>query len=60
MSEQNALESKPAQSIPERPKEESKDQPTTGDASAAAPAEDGEKGPSKNALKKAQKEKEKV
>jgi len=57
MADENAIESKPAQSIPERPKEEvSKD--------AAAPAGDaageGDKGPSKNALKKAQKEKEKV
>lgn len=50
------------QSIPERPKEEIKDKITTGDAPAvpAVPAEEGEKGPSKNALKKAQKEKEKV
>lgn len=54
MADENALESKPAQSIPERPKEE---------APAAAPADgaaEGEKGPSKNALKKLAKEKEKV
>ena len=57
MADENALESKPAQSIPERPKEGAAD--TAGDASAAAGA-DGEKGPSKSALKKAQKEKEKV
>jgi len=42
------------QSIPERPK----DTPA-GEAGAVAPAE-GEKGPSKSALKKAAKEKEKV
>lgn len=57
MADTNALESKPAQSIPERPKEESK---PAGEAPAAAAGEEGEKGPSKNALKKAAKEKEKV
>ena len=51
MAEENALENQPAQSIPERPKEA----PVEG-----APAAEGEKGPSKNALKKLQKEKEKV
>lgn len=53
MADENALETKPAEAIPERPKE----------AAAAAPAEGaegGEKGPSKGALKKAAKEKEKV
>lgn len=54
MADSNALESAPAQSIPERPKEESKP------AGEAVAAEDGEKGPSKSALKKAAKEKEKV
>jgi aspartyl-tRNA synthetase len=44
MSEQNGAPAEQSQSIPERPKE----------------AEEGEKGPSKNALKKAAKEKEKV
>lgn len=53
MADENALEAQPAQSIPERPK----DAPA-GEA-GAAPAE-GEKGPSKSALKKAAKEKEKV
>lgn len=53
MADENALESKPAQSIPERPK----DAPAA--EAGAAPAE-GEKGPSKSALKKAAKEKEKV
>jgi hypothetical protein len=43
-----------AQSIPERPKDTPADE-----AGAVAPAE-GEKGPSKSALKKAAKEKEKV
>lgn len=52
MADENAIEAKPAEAIPERPKE-----------AAAAPAEGaegGEKGPSKGALKKAAKEKEKV
>ena len=53
MAEENALESKPAQSIPERPRD------APADEAGAAPAE-GEKGPSKSALKKAAKEKEKV
>lgn len=53
MAEENALESKPAQSIPERPKD------APADEAGAAPAE-GDRGPSKNALKKAAKEKEKV
>ncbi|KAH0353631.1 aspartyl-tRNA synthetase, partial [Aureobasidium melanogenum] len=53
MADENALESKPAQSIPERPK----DAPAA--EAGAAPAE-GEKGPSKSALKKAAKEKEKA
>ena len=44
MSEQDGAPAEQPQSIPERPKE----------------AEEGEKGPSKNALKKAAKEKEKV
>ncbi|KAF1344672.1 hypothetical protein BDV97DRAFT_362191 [Delphinella strobiligena] len=54
MSEQNALESQPAQSIPERPKEQS----ATGESSTA-PGEE-KKGPSKNELKKLAKEKEKA
>lgn len=54
MADENALESKPAQSIPERPK----DAPAA--EAGAAPAAEGEKGPSKSALKKAAKEKEKV
>jgi aspartyl-tRNA synthetase len=44
MSEQSAAPAGESSSIPERPKE----------------SQDGEKGPSKNALKKAAKEKEKV
>ena len=57
MAEENTSETKPAQSIPERPKEK-----TPKDAAAATgdAAGEGDKGPSKNALKKAQKEKEKV
>jgi len=48
MAEQQPTESKPVESLPERPKE-------AADAAAA-----GEKGPSKNELKKLAKEKEKV
>lgn len=61
MAEEKAQETQAAQSIPERPKEEaskdaSKDAAPTGESAAA----EGDKGPSKNALKKAQKDKEKV
>ncbi|KAL1301609.1 hypothetical protein AAFC00_005838 [Neodothiora populina] len=56
MADQNALESKPAQSIPERPKEET----PAAAAAAGGDGAEGDKGPSKNALKKAAKEKEKA
>ncbi|GAB7356019.1 hypothetical protein MBLNU459_g6640t1 [Dothideomycetes sp. NU459] len=52
MADENALESKPAEAIPERPKDVA--------AAPAEGAEGGDKGPSKSALKKAAKEKEKA